>query len=96
VELSERRLRIEVAYARAPEPLVVTLEVPAGSTVREAIAASGVLERCPGIELARCGVGVFGRPRGLDDPVADGDRVEVYRPLPQDPKELRRRRAKRS
>ena len=95
MELKGRRVRVEVAVARAPEPLVVALEVPAGSTLREAIAASGVLERCPGIELARCGVGVFGRARGLDEPVADGDRVEIWRPLPQDPKELRRHRAKR-
>lgn len=96
MELSARRLAVEVAYARAPAPLVIALEVPAGATVREAIARSGLLERCPEIDLARCGVGVFGRVRGLDEPVAEGDRVEVYRPLPQDPKERRRRAARGS
>jgi uncharacterized protein len=95
VELSAPRLAVEVAYARAPVPLVIALEVPTGATVREAIAASGVLERCPEIDLARCGVGVFGRTRGLDEPVAAGERVEIYRPLPQDPKERRRRHAGR-
>jgi hypothetical protein len=95
VELSAPRLAVEVAYARAPEPLVVALEVAAGTTVAEAIRASGILERCPEIDLARCGVGVFGRRRGLDEPLAAGERVEIYRPLPQDPRELRRRRAGR-
>lgn len=85
--------RIEVAYARSSKPLVVALEVAPGTTLRGAIEQSGVLERCPEIDLARDGVGVFGRQRGLDEPVGDGDRVEIYRPLPVDPKEMRRRRA---
>lgn len=95
MELSARRLAVEVAYARAPSPLVIALDVPAGATLREAIARSGLLEQCPEIDLARCGVGVFGRARGLDERVADGDRVEVYRALPQDPRERRRRAARR-
>jgi uncharacterized protein len=94
VELNARRLAVEVAYARAPSPLVIALEVPAGATLREAIAHSGLLEQCPEIDLARCGVAVFGRVRGLDEPVSAGDRVEVCRPLPQDPKERRRRVAR--
>lgn len=95
MELSARRLAVEVAYARAPWPLVIALDVPAGATLRDAIARSGLLEQCPEIDLARCGVGVFGRARGLDERVADGDRVEVYRALPQDPRERRRRAARR-
>jgi putative ubiquitin-RnfH superfamily antitoxin RatB of RatAB toxin-antitoxin module len=87
-------IRVEVAYAR-PEPLVIALHVAPGTTVRGAIEASGLLARCPEIDLARCGVGVFGRARGLDEPVAAGDRVEIYRPLAQDPKERRRRAARR-
>lgn len=88
-------MRVEVVYARAGEPLVVTVEVEQGTTLRGAIEQSRLLERCPEIDLARCGVGVFGRQRGLDEPVGEGDRVEIYRPLPVDPKE-RRRRATRS
>ena len=90
-----RRLAIEVVYARSPEPLVLRLEVEEGATLREAIARSGVLEQCPTIDLAVNGVGVFGRARGLDETVSPGDRIEIYRPLPQDPRELRRRRAGR-
>lgn len=95
MELSTGLVAVEVAYARAPAPLVIALRVPAGTTLREAIARSGLLAQCPEIDLARCGVGVFGHARGLDEPVAEGDRVEIYRPLRQDPKELRRRRAGR-
>ena len=90
-----RRLAVELAYARSPEPLVLRFEVEQGATLREAIERSGVLEQCPGIDLAVNGVGVFGRARGLDEPVSPGDRIEIYRPLRQDPKELRRRRAGR-
>jgi putative ubiquitin-RnfH superfamily antitoxin RatB of RatAB toxin-antitoxin module len=95
VELSAGRFAVEVAYARAPAPLVIALEVPAGATLREAIEGSGVLCQCPEIDLACCGVGVFGRVRGLDEPVANGDRVEIYRMLPQDPRERRRRAARK-
>lgn len=94
MELS-RRLPVEIAWARAGAPVVVALEVVAGTTLRQAIACSGLLEHYPEIDLARCGVGVFGKARGLDEPVAAGDRVEIYRPLPQDPKERRRRAARR-
>lgn len=84
-------LKIEVAYA-SEAPLVIALTVPVGATLRDAIERSGVLEQCPEIDLARSGVGVFGRARGLDEPVAGGDRVEIYQPLPLDPKEARRSR----
>ena len=83
---------VEVAYA-GPEPVVIALAVAPGTTLREAIAQSGVLGRW-GLDLARCGVGVFGKARGLDEPLAAGDRVELYRPLAQDPKERRRRAAR--
>ena len=88
-------LSIEVACAGTPVPFVIALEVPPGTTLREAIERSGLLAQCPEIDLARCGVGVFGKARGLDEPVAAGDRVEVYRPLREDPKERRRRAATR-
>jgi putative ubiquitin-RnfH superfamily antitoxin RatB of RatAB toxin-antitoxin module len=99
VELSsvipaEAGIQVEVAYA-GPEPVVVLISVPPGTTLRQAIARAGLLERFPEIDLARCGVGVFGQTRGLDEPVASGDRVEIYRPLLQDPKERRRRAARR-
>lgn len=85
-------LKVEVAYA-GEVPRVVRVEVEEGATLRDAIERSGLLGQGPGINLAVNGVGVFGRARGLDERVAAGDRVEIYRPLPVDPKAARRSRA---
>lgn len=85
-------IRVEVVLALARSVDAVTLTLKAGSTVRDAVAASGLAERHPGIDLAA--VGVFGRRVAAHARLADGDRVEVYRALPNDPKEARRRRAR--
>src|SRR5215212_8441867 len=69
-----------------------SIELPAGATLIDALGASGVLERHPGIDLARQAVGIWGRVCALDTPLKEGDRVEIYRPLQVDPKEARRRR----
>jgi hypothetical protein len=86
---------VEVVYALARGHDAVTLRVSAHATLREAITASGILERHTEIDLARCRIGVFGKIRRPDDRVAPGDRIEIYRPLLMDPKEARRRRARR-
>lgn len=88
-------LAVEVVYALPGRAVLARVEVPAGATLREAIGRSGLLEQFPEIDLARNRVGVFGRLRALDQPVAPGDRVEIYRPLAADPKERRRRRARK-
>ena len=87
------RLRIEVVYALPEAQHVLSLHLPAGATVAEAIAASGICGRHPEIDLARTAVGVFGRRVSLDRPLRHDDRVEIYRPLAADPKTSRRRRA---
>ena len=86
---------VEVVYALPRGHDAVTVRLPAHATLREAIAASGILERHPEIDLARHKVGVFGKTRRLDDPVSPGERVEIYRLLAADPKEARRRRAQK-
>lgn len=86
-------VRVEVVFALPLTQDVTSVECVQGCTVREAIGRSGVLERHAGIDLAR--VGIWGRRCGLDDVVRDGDRIELYRPLTADPKEVRRRRAVR-
>lgn len=86
-------ITVEVAYARADVQEVRSVRVARGAPVREAILRSGLLERFPEIDLTRQRVGVFGRLRALDAPLAPGERVEIYRPLTIDPKEARRRRA---
>jgi len=82
-----------VAYAEPHRAFLFEVRIPAGSSVRQAIGACGIVDRVP--ELAGCepDVGVFGRACGLDDMVRDGDRIEIYRPLTIDPKEARRQRA---
>ena len=67
-----------------------------GATVEEAIRASGLLELRTDIDLTKNKVGIYSRPAKLSDIVHDGDRVEIYRPLIADPKELRRQRAEKS
>lgn len=88
-------LRIEVAYARAERQLLRALEVAAGTTLIEAVRQSGILQEFPEIDPARASFGVFGRIRPADTVLQEGDRVEIYRPLLADPKEARRRRARR-
>ena len=79
-------LRVEVVDARRDGAEVVEVRLPDGATVRDALAASGMKGNQAGI---------FGSKVPLDTPLADGDRVEIYRPLAMDPKEARRRRARR-
>jgi putative ubiquitin-RnfH superfamily antitoxin RatB of RatAB toxin-antitoxin module len=91
----EKGWRVEVAYATPSRQEVVEIPARPGSTIEQVIRESGLLERFPEIDLARNRVGIFGEIASLRDPVRDGDRVEIYRPLLADPKEARRRRAER-
>lgn len=86
-------LAIEVAYALPLKQELVHLRLPAGSTVQQAIEASGLRQKYPEIDLAKNKVGVFGKLSKLDTPLRDRDRVEIYRPLIADPKEVRKKRA---
>ncbi len=86
-------LQVDVVYAMPAEQVVMTVQVPIGATVRDAIQASGILERFAEIDLAHAAIGVFGKRVALTDVVAAQDRVEIYRPLRADPKETRHRRA---
>jgi len=79
-------MRVEVVQAHADRAEIVKLELPAGATVRDALVAAG-------IDSQR--VGIFGKQVSADARLADGDRVEVYRPLKIDPKQARRQRARR-
>ena len=86
-------VRVEVVYARKHDACQIPLDVARGSTLREAVVRSGILEKFPEIDLAVNAAGVFSQRRELDDIVEEGDRIEIYRPLEVDPKEARRRRA---
>lgn len=86
-------ITIEIAYALPQKQELVRLDLPAGSTVQQAIDASGLRQKYPEIDLAKNKVGVFGKLTRLDAPLRDRDRVEIYRPLIADPKEVRKQRA---
>jgi len=86
-------VNVEVAYAKPEQQVMVELAMPEGETVEAAIKASGLLERFPEIVLSGLNAGIFGAACKPDQPVRDGDRIEIYRPLVHDPKEARRQRA---
>lgn len=88
-------IAIEVAYALPEEQVIIALDVPEGTTVQQAIELSGVLERYPHIDLSQQKVGIFGKLQKPDQVLRAGDRVEIYRPLIADPKQMRRERAAR-
>lgn len=86
---------IEVAYAEPDCQVIVPLTVARGTSAREAVRRSGLLERFPAIGRHEESLGVFGNPVAPCTPLAHGDRVEIYRPLEVNPKEARRSRAAR-
>ena len=87
------KINIEVAYALPGEQFLLRQAVPAGTTVAGAIQASGMLDKHPEIDLAANKLGIFGKLTKADAVVRDKDRIEIYRPLIADPKEVRRKRA---
>ncbi|SDX95375.1 hypothetical protein SAMN05421644_12125 [Allochromatium warmingii] len=82
---------VGVAYADKFKQTWLKLDVPEGSTLREAVERSGLLERFPEIDLNVNKVGIFGKLSRLDTPLTDGDRVEIYRPITVDPETVERR-----
>lgn len=87
-------MRVKVVYALRDRQLLLEVTLARGATARQAVERSGILQRCPEIDLARSTLGVFGRIASPDVRLRDGDRVEIYRPLIADPKEVRRDRAR--
>jgi uncharacterized protein len=87
-------IEVALAYAKPEQQIVLPLKVPLGATLGEAIAISGITKRFPEIDLLKNKTGVFGRLRPLEYILHPGDRVEIYRPLVADPKEVRRARVR--
>lgn len=87
------KIRVEVAYGRLDEQVILEVEAEAGITLQQAVERSGILEHFPEIDLSSNKVGIFGKVAKLDATLGPGDRVEIYRPLIADPKEQRKKRA---
>ena len=88
-------MRVELAYADRTREVLIGFDAPRGSTVSECVERSGLYRLDAALRRARLGFAVFGRSVGPDEPVNEGDRIEVLIPLEIDPKEARRTRAAR-
>lgn len=84
---------VEVAYALPQKQVIIPVKIEAGATAEAAIHASGVLQKFPDIDLTVNTIGVFGKLVKLEQPLRQMDRVEIYRALIADPKEVRKQRA---
>ncbi|WP_028864582.1 RnfH family protein [Psychromonas aquimarina] len=84
---------IEVVYGRPDRQVLLPVLVSEGCTIAEAIVLSGICAHFPEIKVTEAKVGIFSRPEKLESLVKVGDRVEIYRPLIADPKEMRKLRA---
>jgi hypothetical protein len=84
---------IEIAYALPEEQVIISIKVPTIFNVQQAIEKSGIQKKFPCIDLSKNKVGIFGKKTTLDQTLNDRDRIEIYRPLILDPKEMRRKRA---
>lgn len=87
-------MKVTVVHAAGPErQKTVELEAPEGTTLLEAAQQSGIADSFPELDLAAAPKGVFGQRRQNSHLLQDGDRIEIYRPLQQNPKDARRYRA---
>jgi uncharacterized protein len=84
-------MHVGVAYADRFKQTWLKLDVPDGSSVRDAIVRSGLLDQFPEIDLAKNKVGIFGKIVPLTAQLQDGNRVEIYRPITADPETVERR-----
>jgi putative ubiquitin-RnfH superfamily antitoxin RatB of RatAB toxin-antitoxin module len=94
-EPSNCMVEIEVVYAAPDRQVLLAVAVPVGISLREAVQMSGIAAQFPELNLADCPLGIFGKVITAPEvrAVQSGDRIEIYRPLLADPKEVRRLRA---
>lgn len=87
---------VEVAYALPDKQAILAVKVAAGTTVLEAATQSGITDKFEGIDLENAKFGIFGSVVSPQQVLQEGERVEIYRPLIADPKEVRKARAARA
>lgn len=86
-------MQVEVAYALKKKQTLLSFEVAENTNIQSAIEESGILEKYPEINLNINSVGIFGKITQLSDILREKDRIEIYRQLISDPKEVRKRKA---
>lgn len=99
----EDLINVEVAFALPHKQKLVSLKVRPGTTALQAVSLSNIANEFPGEDISQSPMGIFGQAlgsKGLAAPaeyvLGPGDRVEIYRPLQADPKEVRKQRAEKS
>lgn len=90
---SDNLIEVEVCYALPEKQTLLVLQVEPEQTIEQIIKNSGVLELYPEIDLSKVRVGIFSKLAKLTDTLSNKDRIEIYRPLIADPKEVRKQRA---
>lgn len=93
---AEQQCTIEVVYGTPERQKIITLCVAENTTIEQAVLASGIIKEFPEIDLTINNVGIWNRAAKLTDMLHDLDRIEIYRPLIADPKEVRKRRAEKA
>ncbi len=93
--MADNEINVEVAYALPHKQQIIRLKVPADCSVLDAVVRSGISDQFPEIDLETAKLGIFGKAvaKPRQQQLKDGDRVEIYRPLIADPKEVRKARA---
>ena len=89
----QQTINVEVAYAESDRQLILPVNVDVGTTVGGAIVQSGIMIKFPELDIENSKVGIFGKATKMVTVLKEADRVEIYRPLIADPKEVRRKRA---
>jgi putative ubiquitin-RnfH superfamily antitoxin RatB of RatAB toxin-antitoxin module len=85
-------MKIAIAYAVPGRQVLMSHDVPEGTTIQTAIESSGILEQLPQVDLQKNKVGIYGKAKPLDTVLAAGDRIEIYFPVTVDPKSLPKRK----
>lgn len=88
-----KKILIELVYALPDEQKILEIEVAPDTNVKQAIELSGILQQYPEIDLTKNKVGIFSKVTKLDTLLRERDRIEIYRPLIADPKEVRKKKA---
>jgi putative ubiquitin-RnfH superfamily antitoxin RatB of RatAB toxin-antitoxin module len=94
--MSDKQISIEVVYGTPDKQVLLEVKVELGFNVEQSILASNIMQHFPEIDLKIHKVGIWNRTCKLDSELKDGDRIEIYRPLIADPKEIRRLRAEKA
>lgn len=96
IQTQNETIQIEVVYGLAHKQKLLSLLVSQGTTVEEAISESGIIALFPEIDLSENKVGIWNKAVKLSTVLESLDRIEIYRPLIADPKEVRKRRAEKA